>query len=99
MLKALVVLRQDQNYSARSKLILCEISAEFKTSLEIHKLLPTLCKISDFSNNIDMVRSDSDKGKILAWQAGIAPNFSADCAVGLLPSSAHIQVYLKFHVK
>ena len=43
MLKALVVFRQDQNYLGRSKIILRVILADFRTSLDIHKLLQTLC--------------------------------------------------------
>ena len=42
-------------------MILREISADFRTSLEIHKLLQTLCKISDFSTNIGMVLCDPGK--------------------------------------
>ena len=59
MSKALVVFRQDQNCSGWSKIILREISADFRTSLEIHKLLQTLCLIQKILTNIDMVLSDS----------------------------------------
>ena len=60
MSKALVVFLQDQNYLERSKVILLEISADFRTSLKIHKLLQTLCSISDFTTNVKMVLSDND---------------------------------------
>ena len=42
-------------------MILREISADFRRSLEIHKLLQTRLKISDFSTNIGMVLYDPGK--------------------------------------
>ena len=42
-------------------MILREISAYFRRSLEIHKLLQTRLKISDFSTNIGMMLYDPGK--------------------------------------